>query len=126
MNAMLVSPVGELFLDAVDTTRKQKEIVYMASVIAKFIEQIGEENILQVCIDNAPLMLNVGKLISSEYPHIFFQACIAHAMDLLLEDWAKMKWVKELLEQAKALVKFIKIRQMPLAVFRKHEASLAC
>ena len=53
MNAMLVSPVGELFLGAVDSTGKEKDIFYMAIVIDKFIQQIGKENILQVSTDNA-------------------------------------------------------------------------
>lgn len=70
-------------------------------------------------------MLNAGKLVQALYPSIFVQGCAAHAMDLLLEDWSKMKWVKELLDRAKNLVKFIKIRQMPLSVFRKHEAKLS-
>ena len=43
-------------------------------------------------------------------------------MDLLLEDWGKASWIKEILGKTKTLVKFIKNRQMPLAVFRKHEA----
>ena len=36
-----------------------------------------------------------------------------------------MKWIKDLLERAKNLVKFIKIRQIPLAVFQKQKASLS-
>ena len=102
---------------SLDTTRKEKNIVYMATVIDKFIQQIVNKNIIQVCIDNALVMLNAGKLICSLYPHIFFQGCVAHAMDLLVKVLAKMKWVKDLLDQARALVKFIKIRQMPLALF---------
>ena len=69
MNAMLVSPVGELFLGAIETTGKEKDTVYMATVIEKFIEQIGKENILQVCTDNAPVMLSAGKLIISLSTH---------------------------------------------------------
>ena len=38
MNAMLVSPVGELFLGVFDTSGKEKDLVYMATVIEKFIE----------------------------------------------------------------------------------------
>ena len=125
INAMLVSPAGELFLGAVDTSGKEKDAVFVATVIEKFIQQVGEQNIIQVCYDNAPVMLNAGKLVQALYPSIFVQGCAAHAMDLLLEDWSKMKWVKELLDRAKNLVKFIKIRQMPLSVFRKHEAKLS-
>lgn len=121
VNAMLVTPAGELFLGAVDTTGKEKTAMYMASIMVKFIKQVGPENVVQVCTDNASVMINASRLVVEDYPHIFIQGCATHAMDLLLEDWGKASWVKETLEKAKGLVKFIKNRQMPLAVFRKHE-----
>ena len=122
VNAMLVTPAGELFLGAVDTTGKEKTAEYMASIMVKFIKQVGPENVVQVCTDNASVMLNAMRLVQEEYPHIFIQGCATHAMDLLMEDMGKAPWVKEVLDKAKNLVKFIKNRQMPLAVFRKHEA----
>ena len=53
------------------------------------------------------------------------QGCAAHAMDLLLEDWGKATWIKETVEKAKLLVKFVKKRHMPLTVFRKYEAKFS-
>ena len=70
-------------------------------------------------------MLNASKIITEKYPHIYIQGCAAHAMDLLLEDWGKATWIKETVEKAKLLVKFVKKRHMPLAVFRKHEAKFS-
>ena len=40
-NAMLVSPSGELFLGSVDTTGNEKTATYMASLMERFIEQVG-------------------------------------------------------------------------------------
>ena len=85
-NAMLVSPSGELFLGSVDTTGNEKTATYMASIMEKFIEQVGPHNIVQVCIDNAKSMLNASQLIIKRYPRIYIQGCAAHVMDLLLED----------------------------------------
>ena len=121
-NAMLVSPAGELFLGSVDTTGKEKTAEYMASIMDKFIDQVGPHNIVQVCTDNASSMLKASQIVTQKYPHIYIQGCAAHAMDLLLEDWGKATWVKEAVRKAKYLVKFVRNRQMPLAVFRKHEA----
>ena len=126
-NAMLVSPSGELFLGSVDTTGKEKTATYMASLMERFIEQVGLHNIVQVCTDNDRSILNASKIIIEKYPHIYMQGCAAHAMDLLLEDWGKATWIKETVEKAKLLVKFVKKRHMPFVVFRKHEKqSLAC
>ena len=124
-NAMLVSPSGELFLGSVDTTGNEKTATYMASLMERFIEQVGPHNIVQVCTDNDRSMLNTSKIITEKYPHIYMQGCAAHAMDLLLEDWRKATWIKETVEKAKLLVKFVKKRHMPLAVFRKHEAKFS-
>ena len=88
-NAMLVSPSGELFLNSVDTTGNKKTTTYMASLMERFIEQVGPHNIVQVCTDNDRSMLNTSKKITDKYPHIYMQGCVAHAMDLLLEDWEK-------------------------------------
>ena len=105
LNAMLVSPAGELFLGAVDTTSNEKTAEYMASIMLKFIEQVGPHNIVQVCTDNASAMLNASRLVVQKYPHIYIQGCAAHAMDLLLEDWGKTTWIKETLHKAKYLGK---------------------
>ena len=86
INAMLVSWVGELFLEAMDTTEKEKDVVYMATIIAKYIEQIGKESIIQVYTANVAVMLNAKKTVHQLYPHIYFKGCAAHAMDLLLKD----------------------------------------
>ena len=120
-NAMLVSPSGKLFLGSVDTTGNEKTATYME----RFIEQVGPHNIVQVCTDNDRSMLNASKIITEKYPHIYMQGCVAHAMDLLLEDWGKATWIKETVEKAKLLVKFVKKCHMPLAVFRKHEAKFS-
>ena len=124
-NAMLVSPAGELFLGAIDTTGHEKTTKYMASIMEDFIEQVGPQNIVQVCTDNASSMLKAGQIITDKYPHIYIQGCAAHAMDLLLEDWRKITWIKGVVEKARYLVRFVKNRQMPLSVFRKHKAQLA-
>lgn len=121
-NAMLVSPAGELFLGSVDTTGNEKTAEYMASIMDKFIEQVGPHNVVQICTDNASSMLKASQIITNKHPQIYIQGCAAHAMDLLLEDWGKATWIKETLDKAKYLVRFVKNRQMPLAVFRKHEA----
>ena len=118
-------PSGELFLGSVDTTGNEKTATYMASLMERFIEQVGPHNIVQVCTDNDRSMLNASKIITEKYPHIYMQGCAAHAMDLLLEDWGKATWIKETVEKAKLLVKFVKKRHMPLAVFCKHEAKFS-
>jgi hypothetical protein len=46
-------------------------------------------------------------------------------MNLLLEDWGKATWMKEVVKKLRTIIKFIKRRHMQLAVFRKHEEKLS-
>ena len=120
INGMLVSSAGEQFIGSVDATGVEKDAVYLASVLEKFIETVGPNNVVQVTTDNTAVNPAAWKLISSKYPHIFFQGCMVHALNLMLKDFVKQKWIKNQVEIAQKIVKFIKRRHMPLAVFRKH------
>jgi hypothetical protein len=124
-NAMLVSPATEQFLGAVDTTGYPKTAEYQASIMEKYIEEVGPQNIVQICTDNASSMKAAADIIIDKCPHIYFQGCAVHAMNLLLEDWRKATWMKEVVKKSRTIIKFIKRQHMPLAVFRKHEEKLS-
>jgi hypothetical protein len=122
---MLVSSATEQFYGAVDTTEYPKTMEYQASTMEKYIEEVGPHNIVQICIDNASSMKAVADIITDKYTHIYFRECAVHAMNLLLEDWGKATWMKEVVKKSRTIIKFIKRRHMPLAIFRKHEEKLS-
>jgi len=101
----------------VDTTRVEKDAVYLASVLEKFIKKVGPNNIVQVTTDNIVVNPVAWNLISSKYLHIFFQGCMVHALNLMLKDFVNEDWIKKQVEIAQKIVKFIKRRHMPLVVF---------
>ena len=101
MNMMLVCPAGDVFLGSVDTTGKKKDKEYTATSMAKYIEEVGPRNIVQICTDNASVMLGAMRILERKYKHLYRQGCAAHILDLLLEDWGKSRWVKDLVERGK-------------------------
>ena len=116
-NAMLGSLTTEQFLGAVDTTGYPKTAVYQASIMEKYIEKVGPQNIVQICTNNTSSMKVATDIITNKYPHIYFQGCVFHAMNLLLEDWTKAMWMKEVVKKSRTIIKFIKRRHMLLAIF---------
>jgi hypothetical protein len=124
-NAMLVFLATEQFLGVVDTTGYPKRAEYQASIMEKYIEEVGPQNVMQICTDNASSMKVAADIITDKYPHIYFQGCTVHAMNLLLEDWEKTTWMKEVVKKSRTIIKFIKRRHMPLVVFHKHEEKLS-
>jgi hypothetical protein len=124
INVMLACTSGEVFLGSVDTTGERKDANYVANCMINYIEAVGAENVVQVCTDNAANMIAAGELLVRRFPHVYFQGCAAHALDLLLEDWGKERWVKNMMKRARAIVSFIRTHHMPLAIFRRHSPNL--
>jgi hypothetical protein len=41
------------------------------------------------------------------FPSLYLKGCVAHCLDLLLEDWGKTTWVKQNVKKVKVVVSFI-------------------
>ena len=53
INIMLVSPRGECFIKAVDSSGEIKSGQFICSIISEVIEEVGQQNVVQVIMDNA-------------------------------------------------------------------------
>jgi hypothetical protein len=122
LNMMCISPAGEEFLGAIDTLGHMKDAVYIADVIKRYLIEGGPENVVQVCTDNAGVMRKAVSIVQQQWPHLYFQGCMAHALNLLLQDWGLPQWASSVVEDAQKIVRFIKACHVPLALFRKHAA----
>jgi hypothetical protein len=97
MNVMLSCPTGDIFLGSIDMTGNKKMKAYIATELKKFIEDVGLRFVTQICTDNATNMLGAMDDIVTTYSHISKQGCAAHALDPMLEDWAKIDQFKDLI-----------------------------
>jgi hypothetical protein len=121
-NMMYVSPAGEEFLGAIDTSGHMNDAVYIANVIKKYLIEVGPENIVQVCTEYASVMRKSVSIVQQQRPHLYFQGCMAHALNLTLQDWGLSHWASSVVEDAQKIVRFIRACHVPLALFRKHTA----
>ena len=85
INAMLISPAGEQFLGSVDTSRCEKNAKYLATVLEKFILEIGVENVMQVTADNTLVNPKAWKLIAPKYPLIFLPRMSSTRVEFVVE-----------------------------------------
>jgi hypothetical protein len=58
----------------------------MPITLAKYIETIGVDNIVQICIDNVLNMRSVANLLIYHFSSLYLKGCVGHYLDLLLED----------------------------------------
>ena len=71
INIMCICPKGLIFLDAIDTSLKEKTIPYLAKVFEKAISKVGgPKNVTAIVTDNASNYKGAGLAISEKYPEI--------------------------------------------------------
>ena len=107
INFMIYCDRSMIYHSLVDTTNIPKIANYIFSFIDKVVEEAGEENVVQVVTDNETIFKAIGMLLMEKWKHLFWSPCASHCIDLMLEDIASMKQIKETLDQAKMITEFI-------------------
>ena len=62
------------------------------------------------------------------HPHLFWIPCVAHYIDLMLEDLGKFPWIKTIVEQGRSVCKFIYNHTWVLNLMKKYtnQKELSC
>ena len=81
-------------------------------------------NVVQIIIDNASNYVLAGKMLESKHKTIFWTPCVAHCIDLMLEDIGKQDWVKDVIDQAKSITKYIYNHSWVLNLMRKNTGNM--
>lgn len=84
------------------------------------IQKVDVENVVQVITNNAAIYVAIGRLLMERHPTISWTPCVAHCLELLLEDIEKIGWVKSVVEDPKSVTKFIYNHTWVLFLMRKH------
>ncbi|XP_052181647.1 uncharacterized protein LOC127794517 [Diospyros lotus] len=82
------SPKGTIFLTSIDTfdSKTADKVFEMFDMI---VEKVGEENVVQVVIDNTANYKVVGEMPMEKMKGLYWTPCAAHCIDLILEDFEK-------------------------------------
>ena len=78
----------------------------------KYLIDVGPENV-QNCTDNASMMYKVVSTLQEDWPHLYFQGCMAHALNVMLQDWDSPRGTSSMVEDAHKIVKFIIVHHIP-------------
>ncbi|XP_066365232.1 uncharacterized protein [Miscanthus floridulus] len=119
MNIVVHSAFGVYFLDSVDCSSVKKNGQYIFELVDKWIEEIGEKNVVQVVTNNASVNWAAADLLKAKRPSIFWTGCAAHTIDLMLEDIGKIKKIDDTIVRARSLTAFLYSHRRVLALMRK-------
>ena len=84
-----------------------------------FIQDMGAHNVVQVITNNAVTYVAASRMLMDRYPSLFWTPCAAHCIDLMLEDMGKIPF-KVVIDQARAIPKFIYNHGFVLSLMRRH------
>ena len=107
INFMVYCDRCMIYLSSVYTTNIPKTTDYIFSLMDKIVEEVREENIVQVVTDNEVGFKSTGMLLMEKRKHLFWSPFATDCIDLMLEDIGNMKQIKETLDQANMITKFI-------------------
>ena len=119
INVMLICPRGSIFLEAIDTSMKEKNMAYLAGIYEHSIKKAeGPKNVTAIVTDNASNYKGARRAIEAKYPAITWVPCAAHTLNLLLKDFGKVPSIRQTLLDANHVVKFIREHSFSYALFR--------
>jgi hypothetical protein len=65
---MFACPCGNVFIGSINTIGEQKDAHYICNVLVGYIETIGVDNIVQICVGNGLNMRSVDNLLIHHFP----------------------------------------------------------
>uniref|UniRef100_K3ZMR1 DUF659 domain-containing protein n=1 Tax=Setaria italica TaxID=4555 RepID=K3ZMR1_SETIT len=107
INFLVNSPEGTYFLESVDASSEVHDAYMLADLLEKRIEDIGKDKVVQVVTDNGANYKAAAKLLMERIPSLFWSPCVAHCLDLMLEEIGKLKEFKKPSARARRVTTFI-------------------
>ena len=119
---MAVIRAAAAFLKSVDCTDHmaeggKKNAAYIACNVISVVKDFGAEDVVQVIMDGANKA--TWPIIIKEFPWIICSWCVAHVIDLWFEDIGRMTFFKDIWEQGKMVVLWIRGHQAFASKFSK-------
>lgn len=107
INFLAHSSYGSFYLYSIDASAHQKTAEYIADTLEDAIHRIGPSNVVQVCTDNASNYVKAGAILMEKFENLYWTPCVAHCIDLILEDIGKLPNFKKVIQQGRKITTFI-------------------
>ncbi|XP_024463244.1 uncharacterized protein LOC112328478 isoform X1 [Populus trichocarpa] len=119
INFFVYCPKGTMFLKSVDATDITKSAAGLYNLFDSVVQEVGPKIIVNFVTDTSPSYKAAGKLLADKYKTFFCSTCGVQCIDLMLEEISKKDEVKEVLEKAKRVTRFIYNNARVLNLMRK-------
>ncbi|XP_019094719.1 PREDICTED: uncharacterized protein LOC104757728 [Camelina sativa] len=120
VNFCVNSRGGTCFVSSKEVSKESQTGAFIFEYVDKCIQDFGAEKVVQVITDCAENNLAAARMLKEKRPGIFWSACAADTVKLMLEDIVKLPKVSKYIDKAKAVTTFIYGHEKTLAMMRSH------
>jgi hypothetical protein len=119
LNFLVNCPKGTMFVKSIDAYAHVKNASLLCDLLDELIQEVGPQHVVQVITDNVANYGVAGRMLMQRYPTLFWTPCVGHCIDLVLEDMGKIPYIKDIVESAKSITKFIYNHASVLSLMRR-------
>lgn len=116
VNFVVTTP-NPVFFKSISTSTNRHTGEKMAEEIISVIEEIGQTKVFGIVTDNAKNMKKAWHLVNEKYPHITAYGCVAHGLNLLVNDMMNLKLFNDVINEGKSVVNNIRRGHITNALF---------
>ncbi|XP_024523445.1 uncharacterized protein LOC112343709 [Selaginella moellendorffii] len=113
------------FLEAIDISSSGKTADNVFATWERGIEIVGEENVVLIVTDGEASNKAAARLLEARKPKIMWAPCLAHCLNNILKDFAKLPWMVGLLDKGKTLVGFLRNHSYLVAILASFSSRLS-
>jgi hypothetical protein len=124
LNFLVHCPRGTMFIKSIDASTHMKDATLLCELMDAFIREISLHNVVQIITYNATNYVAVGRLLMERYCSLFWIPCVGQCIVLMLEDMGKTSLIKEVIDQAWSVPKFIYNHTSVLSLMRRHTQNM--
>ncbi|XP_062027096.1 uncharacterized protein LOC133743245 [Rosa rugosa] len=120
LNFSVYSPQGTTYLKSVDASSFINSPDALYEILKQVLEEVGVGRVLQVITNSEEHYVVAGKRLMDTFPTLYWSPCAAACINLILEDFGKVEWIKSIIEQARSVTRFIYKHVVILNMMRRY------
>ncbi|KAI3928254.1 hypothetical protein MKW98_023855 [Papaver atlanticum] len=119
-NFLVNSPRCTIFLKSIDTSDIQHNAQNLFKLLDIIVADLGEENVVQVINDGALAYVKAGELLMEKGKNICWSPCVAHCINLILEDFRNLPMHHDAFEKARFVSTYIYKHALVVNLMREY------
>ena len=120
INFMVFSNGRMYFHKSVNATGHMQNSKFVYEHIKEVIEEIGQQHVVQLVTDNGSNFKKACLDLVADFPHITWQPCAAHTINLMLKEMGCFPEINEVVSSCKRICRFMYNHSTLHAEMQKH------